>query len=200
MPRADHLAYAGVTLTLAAIGIAIFYPQQIAIGLGAFALAIVVVAFWARGFFAGPAESLRPEWLGLEAKFQVVHDAAPRPTPGVPWHGGNPHPYGSWDGRHWQLRGDNEELRKQMEVLCLDAGTLLLKSRRLKRSLNASIREERDPIVRWLKFVHLTHGFNRTFEIGVATGINETETLEGGNIEFLPNASVLAARRCAALC
>jgi len=199
MSRGDHLGFAGVVLALVGIGVAILYPQQRAVGIGAFVLGLLVCVRWIWVSRTGAVESLRSEWLELEAKFKGVHDAAPRPTPGVPWHGGNPHPFASWDGQRWQLRGENTELKKQMEVLCYDAGMLLLKSPRLKRTLDASIRREHDPIARWLKAVHANEEFTKNFQVKHSLG-NEVATTDVGLIEFLPNVSIRAARRCAAMC
>jgi hypothetical protein len=199
MSRGDHLAFAGIVLALVGIGVAILNPQQREIGIAAFVLGLLVCGRWIWVSFTGSVESLRSEWLGLEAKFQGVHDAAPRPTPGVPWYGGNPHPFATWDGREWQLRGENTELKKQMEALCLDAGSLLLKSPKLKRTLAVSIRREKDPIVRWLKLVHASQKFTRKFHLEHRSG-SEIERTEVGHIEFLPNVSVRVARQCAAKC
>jgi hypothetical protein len=174
------------------------YTQQREIGFSALVLALLVCGRWMFVALTGSVESLRPEWLELEAKFQGVHDAAPRPAPGVPWPGGNPHPFATWDGRQWQLRGENTELKKRMEGLCYDAGALLLKSPKLKRTLDASIRHENDPIVRWLKAVHASQEFTKKFHLKHRSG-NEIETTEVGHIEFLPNVCVRVARRCAAL-
>lgn len=196
MSRPDYLGYA---LGLFGIGISIVYPQQRPIGVIAFVLGVMLIARWAWISLTGSVESLRLEFLGLEEKFKAVHDAAPRPTPGVPWYGGNPHPFATWDGRRWQLRGDNVELKKQMEVLCYDAGTLLLKSPKLKRTLARSIRRERDPITRWLKAVRANEEFTKEFHRESRWG-NRVETDKVGFIEFLPNVSVRVARRCAALC
>ena len=198
MSRADHLGFAGVVLALVGLGVAILYPQQREIGIAALVLGLLVCGRWISVFFTGSVESLRSEWLGLEAKFQGVHDAAPRPTPGVPWYGGNPHPFATSDGRQWQLRGENAEVKKQMEALCFYAGSLLLKSPKLKRTLAVSIRREKDPIVRWLKLVHANQPFTKKFQLKHRSG-NEIETTEVGHIEFLPNVSVRVARRCAAL-
>jgi hypothetical protein len=199
MSRGDHLGFAGVVLALVGMGVSILYPQQREIGIAALVFGLFVFGRWIFVTVTGSVESLRPEWLGLEAKFQGVHDAAPRPTPGVPWPGGNPHPFATWDGRQWQLRGENTELKKQMEALCYDAGMLLLKSPRLKRTLNRSIRRENDPIVRWLKAVHASQEFTKKFDLQHWSG-DEIETTEVGQIEFLPNVSVRVARRCAASC
>lgn len=199
MSRGDHLGFAGTVLALVGIGVAILYPQQREIGIAAFVLGLLVCGRWIWVSFTGSAESLRPEWLGLEVKFQGVHDAAPRPTPGVPWNGGNPHPFAAWDGRKWELRGENTELKKQMEALCLDAGSLLLKSPKLKRTLAMSIRREKDPMVRWLKLVHAGQQSTRKFHLEHRSG-NQIETTEVGYIESLPNVSVRVARRCAAMC
>jgi hypothetical protein len=79
-----------------------------------------------------------------------------------------------------------------------DAGSLLLKSPKLKRTLAVSIRREKDPIVRWLKLVHASQKFTKKFHLEHRSG-NEIETTEVGHIEFLPNVSVRVARRCAAM-
>lgn len=199
MSRGDHLGFAGAVLAFVGIGVSILYPQQREIGTAALVLGLLVCGRWIWVSLTGSVESLRSEWLGLEAKFQGVHDAAPRPTPGVPWHGGNPHPFATWDGRQWQLRGENTELKNQMEALCLDAGSLLLKSPKLKRTLDVSIRREKDPIVRWLKLVHASQKFTKKFHLESRSG-SEIQTTEVGHIEFLPNVSIRVARRCAAMC
>jgi hypothetical protein len=198
MSRGDHLGFAGVALAFIGIGVAILYPQQRELGIAALVLGLLVCGRWTWVFFTGSVESLRPEWLGLEAKFQGVHDAAPRPIPGIPWHGGNPHPFATWDGQHWELRGENSELKKQMEALCYDAGMLLFKSPRLKRTLAASIRRENNPVSRWLMAVHANQEFTRKFDLKSVIG-NEICRTEVGHIEFLPNVSVRVARRCAAI-
>lgn len=53
----------------------------------------------------------------------------------------------------------------QMEALCLDAGNLLLKPPKLKRTLVVSIRREKDPIVRWLELVHASQKFTKRFHL-----------------------------------
>jgi hypothetical protein len=198
MTKGDHLGFAGVVLAFVSIGISIRYSQRPEIGIAAFVLALLVCAVWLWVYRTGSVASLRSDWLELEEKFQGVHDAAPRPTPGVPWYGGNPHPFATEDGQQWNLRGENTELKKQMEVLCFDAGTLLLKSPRLKRTLKASIRRGSDPIRRWLMAVHESQGFTKNFHGEHRSG-NKIETTETGLIEFLPNVSVRVARRCAAI-
>jgi hypothetical protein len=104
-----------------------------------------------------------------------------------------------WDGRKWGLSGKRCELKKQMEALCLDAGSLLLKSPKLKRTLAVSIRREKDPIVRWLKLVDASQEFTKKFHLEHRSG-NEMGSTEVGFIEFLPNVSARVARRCAATC
>src|SRR5579862_5102292 len=106
MTRGDHLGFAGVVLALVGIGVSILYSQRPEIGIAAFVLAFLVCGGWTWIYFTGSVDSLRSDWLGLEAKFQGVHDSAPRPIPGVPWSGGNPHPFATKDGQQWDLRGD----------------------------------------------------------------------------------------------
>jgi len=200
MSRGDHLGFAGVVLALVSIGIApILVPQEHELGIVAFVLALFVSVRWVWISRTSPVESLRSAWLDLETKFKGVHDAAPRPTPGVPWPGGNPHPFAEWDGKHWNLRGENADLKKHMEALCYDAGMLILKSPKLKRTLNASIRRENDPIVRWLKVVHTSEEFTKKFHSDHLSG-NRIKRAEAGYIDFLPNVSIRVARRCAAIC
>jgi hypothetical protein len=85
-----------------------------------------------------------------------------------------------------------------MEALCYDAGMLLLKSPKLKRTLDASVRRENDPVARWLKAVHANQEFTKKFQLESVSG-NKIERTEVGFIEFLPNVSVRVARRCAAI-
>lgn len=61
--------------------------------------------------------------------------------------------------------------------------------------LAASIRREKDPLVRWLKLVHANQKFTKKFHLK-SRSESEIQTTEVGHIEFLPNVSLRVARRC----